>query len=288
MKDYALTCSDTGKSGSLSKAFGDKSELIVIHNMGAFCPGCTAWADGFNGIYHHVQDRAGFLVTSPDDAKDQLKLKRSRGWTFPLVSTKGTTFTKDMGFKDESKKDDPYKPGISTFKKVDGKIFRTSRATICPNDEFSPIFSLLNTLEKGSEGWFPKFNYDTKKSEDDVSVDGLLGIYYEGWNKGDFGKMGGVLADDLHFRGPMQAYDSRKAFIASCEEMKKYGAMDKFKLGPVDKFVRGSEAVLLYELNTDDGKAIPMAEYFKVDDEKISEIRVYFDSKLFPSPNHPQ
>src|SRR6266481_1402041 len=34
----------------LSQLFGDKASLFVIHNMGAGCPYCTLWADGFNGF----------------------------------------------------------------------------------------------------------------------------------------------------------------------------------------------------------------------------------------------
>ena len=49
----------------LSALFGDKADLIVIHNMGASCPYCTLWADGYNGIYHHLSSRAAFIVSSP-------------------------------------------------------------------------------------------------------------------------------------------------------------------------------------------------------------------------------
>ncbi len=282
VEDYALVCSETGKTESLSKAFGDKDELIVIHNMGAKCPGCTAWADGFNGIYQHVRDRAGFLVTSPDDAKDQLKFKRSRGWTFPMASTKGNAFTKEMGFTGEDVGYGPYRPGISVFKKTKaGKIVRSARASICPNDEYSPIYSLLNLTEKGSEGWFPKFHYESSPSP----IDAALGQYYEGWNQGNFDQMEKVLAANLHFRGPMEQHDSSKSFIASCQEMAKQGAFDKFKLTQGRKFVQGDEAVLLYELKTESGEPIPMAEYFRLNEGKISEINLYFDSKRFSAPS---
>ena len=35
----------------LSEMFGAKSDLILIHNMGAGCPYCTMWADGFNACF---------------------------------------------------------------------------------------------------------------------------------------------------------------------------------------------------------------------------------------------
>src|SRR5450759_1863977 len=38
----------------LSQLFDKHEDLIVVHNMGTSCPSCTMWADGYNGIHHHV------------------------------------------------------------------------------------------------------------------------------------------------------------------------------------------------------------------------------------------
>src|SRR4051812_42025789 len=38
---------------TLNELFGDKKELIVIHNMGKRCSYCTMWADGFSGMTKH-------------------------------------------------------------------------------------------------------------------------------------------------------------------------------------------------------------------------------------------
>src|SRR6516225_8971518 len=59
----------------LSQLFGDKASLFVIHNMGAGCPYCTLWADGFNGLLPHIENRAAFVVASPDDPQAQEKFK---------------------------------------------------------------------------------------------------------------------------------------------------------------------------------------------------------------------
>src|SRR5438067_10142794 len=63
---------------SLSELFGEKSDLIVIHNMGARCVYCTLWADGFNGMTKHLEDRAAFWVISPDESDAQKKFASSR------------------------------------------------------------------------------------------------------------------------------------------------------------------------------------------------------------------
>src|ERR1700745_3846279 len=56
---------------SLSQLFGDKASLFVIHNMGAGCPYCTLWADGFNGLLPHIENRASFVGAPPADPPAQ-------------------------------------------------------------------------------------------------------------------------------------------------------------------------------------------------------------------------
>src|SRR5712671_5632608 len=83
--DYVFT--NTSGSVRLSELFGDEPDLIVIHNMGATCPHCTLWADGFNGIYDHLASRATFVLSSPDTPNAQKTFAASRGWRFPMVTT---------------------------------------------------------------------------------------------------------------------------------------------------------------------------------------------------------
>jgi len=97
--DYVFT--NSNGAVRLSELFGDKPDLIVIHNMGASCPHCTLWADGFNGIYDHLANRAAFVLSSPDAPDNQKRFATSRGWRFPMVSHNGTTFAADMGYRSE-------------------------------------------------------------------------------------------------------------------------------------------------------------------------------------------
>src|SRR5690349_20311246 len=64
----------------LSQLFGAKQELFVIHNMGRSCSSCTLWADGFNGVYPHIADRAAFVISTPDAPEVQRDFAASRGW----------------------------------------------------------------------------------------------------------------------------------------------------------------------------------------------------------------
>ena len=92
--DYTLAT--TRGPVKLSALFGGKRDLIVVHNMGRQCRYCTMWADGFNGLYPHLADRAAFVVISPDSPAVQKKFAASRGWRFPMASGQGSTFIHDM------------------------------------------------------------------------------------------------------------------------------------------------------------------------------------------------
>ena len=70
----------------LSELFGEREYLFVIHNMGRGCPACTMWADGFNGVLPHLENRAAFVVSSPDDPETQRGVAAARGWRFRMVS----------------------------------------------------------------------------------------------------------------------------------------------------------------------------------------------------------
>ena len=57
------------------------------------------WADNFNGVAHHLQDRAAFVLVSADSPAAQQEFARGRGWRFPIYSAAGSTFTAEMGFQ---------------------------------------------------------------------------------------------------------------------------------------------------------------------------------------------
>lgn len=152
--DYTLA--GPGGPVKLSALFGKKRDLIVVHNMGRDCRYCTMWADGYNGLAPHLSDRAAFAVVSPDSVAVQRKFAASRGWTFPLYSGKGLTFTHDMGFM--PKPGEP-KPGVSTFRLVRGKIFRVTHAPFGPFDVFCATWHFFALLADGVDGWAPKYRY---------------------------------------------------------------------------------------------------------------------------------
>jgi predicted dithiol-disulfide oxidoreductase (DUF899 family) len=139
----------------LSQLFGDKDTLFVIHNMGKSCPHCTMWADGFNGVLPHLEDRAAFVVTSPDDPATQAAFAASRGWKFRMVSHQGTTFAADMGYRSEG----GWMPGVSAFKRQDDKVLRVSDTGFDEGDDFCAVWHLFDLIPEGAAGWQARFSY---------------------------------------------------------------------------------------------------------------------------------
>lgn len=148
-------------SVALNDLFGDKDDLIVVHNMGKRCVYCTLWADGINGFHHHIEDRAAFVVVSPDSPETQQDFANSRGWKFKMLSDKDHSFSMDMGFGKE--KDGKYYalPGYSTFhREKDGTIKRIGYDEFGPGDLYAPIWHMFDLLPDGADNWEPQYAYE--------------------------------------------------------------------------------------------------------------------------------
>jgi predicted dithiol-disulfide oxidoreductase (DUF899 family) len=156
VENYRLKDS-LGREVRLADLFGAKDELIVVHNMGLGCSSCTTWADGFNGVLRHLEDRAAFVVESPVDPHAQRQFAADRGWAFRMVCSKGSSFRSDMGFADE--KGNPW-PGISAFTRAkDGRIQRVSSAPFGPGDNFCVVWDVADLLPGGWKKWDVNFFY---------------------------------------------------------------------------------------------------------------------------------
>ena len=155
VQDYTLA----GWNGpvQLSELFAGKPDLIVVHNMGRGCRYCTLWADGFNGVYPHLADRAAFVVCSPDPVETQREFATGRGWRFPMVSGRESSFTQDMGFGTEK----GWMPGASTFhREPTGGIVRVAKTLFGPFDPYCSIWHLFGLLAEGVNDWEPQYRYE--------------------------------------------------------------------------------------------------------------------------------
>jgi predicted dithiol-disulfide oxidoreductase (DUF899 family) len=141
----------------LSELFGARPDLILVHNMGRSCRWCTLWADGLAGLYGHLGSRAAFVLSSPDEPSVQAEFASGRRWPFRVVSTKGSTFAKDMGYEDSD--GDPG-PGVSVFWRDErGQIFRTGHDRFGPGDDYCAVWPLFDMLKGGAGDWEPQYRY---------------------------------------------------------------------------------------------------------------------------------
>lgn len=159
VQDYVLKNTD-GAEVRLSELFGDKDDLIVVHNMGTGCVYCTLWADGFIGLHDHLLNRAAFVVCSPDKPEVQKKFAAKRGWPFKMVSAHESSFIKDMGFWEEAGQHPGPWPGVSSFRREpDGTISRISKSHFGPGDDYCALWPFLDLLDGGAGDWAPKYSY---------------------------------------------------------------------------------------------------------------------------------
>lgn len=141
----------------LTDLFGDKDDLITVHNMGKHCRWCTLWADGFNGVHQHLNNWAAFVVISNDPPETMREFADSRDWKFTILSGADSPFAKEMGYMSD---DDKPWPGISTFhRESDGTIRRVAHTWFGPGDDFCAVWHIFDMLEDGPNKWEPQYSY---------------------------------------------------------------------------------------------------------------------------------
>ena len=103
--DYAFV--ENGNRVRLSQLFGeDKAYLILYHLMywakdDDFCPMCSLWIDGFNGIVPHVTQRANLVVASRAPFERLAAWGARREWNrLRLLSDDGPAFARDIDAED--------------------------------------------------------------------------------------------------------------------------------------------------------------------------------------------
>ena len=158
---------------TLADLFAGRSQLIIYHFMfapewEAGCRGCSFWADNYNGIITHLNQRDVSLAAVSRAPLEKLKSFAARmGWSFKWVSAANSEFNYDyqVSFKperiaqgtavynyaryDESMQD---KPGFSVFFKDDeGAIFHTYSTYARGLDPMNVAFQLLDLVPKGRD-----------------------------------------------------------------------------------------------------------------------------------------
>jgi predicted dithiol-disulfide oxidoreductase (DUF899 family) len=170
-KEY-LFVGPSGKE-TLPELFDGRSQLIVYHFMfgsdwDAGCPHCSRWADNFNGIIVHLNQRdVTMIAVSRAPYRKLAAYKKRMGWTFKWVSSSDTDFNFDyhVSFTPEesaAKKalynftlQDPgvtEREGVSVFyKDAKGDVFHTYSAYARGIDMLNVDYHYLDIVPKGRD-----------------------------------------------------------------------------------------------------------------------------------------
>jgi predicted dithiol-disulfide oxidoreductase (DUF899 family) len=189
-RDYVFDTEDGKKR--LVELFDGRSQLLVYHLMfgptyEVACPGCTALADGFDGVVPHLNARDITLIAISRAPIEKLSAyKRRLGWQFPYVSSYGTDFSFDVDFAatDEMMKSGELAklvaepgdflerwakdvgtgldqglrefPGWNVFKLEDGVVYRTYTRTAPDRFAVVPFYNmLLDRVPEGRDADYP-------------------------------------------------------------------------------------------------------------------------------------
>lgn len=178
---------------SLSELFDGRSQLIVYHLMydpawDAACQSCSFWADNFNEIIVHLNQRDVTMIAISKAPYSKIDAYKKRmGWDFKWVSSCDTDFNRDyyVSFTSEEleKKEGFYNftiqnpsiselPGVSVFyKDPSGKIFHTYSAYARGIDILNNTYNYLDLVPKGRDedaynfpmGWVRRHDEYNKK-----------------------------------------------------------------------------------------------------------------------------
>ncbi|MEM7405833.1 MAG: DUF899 family protein [Pseudomonadota bacterium] len=151
--DYEFRTCDGATS--LSELFGDREQLLVIHNMGQGCRYCTLWADGFNGFVAHLESVLAVVLVSKDPPALQRQFANSRGWRFRLASHGGGAYLQEQSVIPG----EGNMPGAVVYKKENGRICRANATTFGPGDLYCSMWGLLALAGMDESSWTPQYNY---------------------------------------------------------------------------------------------------------------------------------
>ena len=152
---------------TLADLFDGKSQLFVVHFMfvtcwKAGCPGCSFWADSYDGLRYHLPQRdVSFKVISRASLEDIEKYRKRMGWEFEWVSSMDTDFNYDIGvslrkvpdvcFPDEPHREGIERPGISIFYRDGNDVYQTYFNTARGLEIINPVYAVLDLVSKGRD-----------------------------------------------------------------------------------------------------------------------------------------
>jgi predicted dithiol-disulfide oxidoreductase (DUF899 family) len=149
---------------TLPQLFDGRSQLVVYHFMfgpewKAGCPHCSRWADSFDGIVVHLNQRDVSLVAVSRAPYRKLAAYRKRmGWSFKWVSSAGTDFNfdYDVSFTPE---DTARKRALYNFTMQDPGVSEREGISVFYRDGRGRVFHTYSTYARGIDMMSTDYQY---------------------------------------------------------------------------------------------------------------------------------
>jgi predicted dithiol-disulfide oxidoreductase (DUF899 family) len=161
--DYTFI--ENGNRVRLSELFdAGKPYLILYHLMywaddDEFCPMCSMWLDGFDGVVPHVTQRANFVIASRAPFDKLQAWGARREWRrLRLLSDDGSSFARAIDAEDAEGRPDST---VVVFAKDGDRVRHAYTAHPMLEDRergidlLSPVWHLFDLMPSGRNDWYP-------------------------------------------------------------------------------------------------------------------------------------
>jgi ketosteroid isomerase-like protein len=124
----------------------------------------------------------------------------------------------------------------------------------------------------------------------DAQTAELVQAYYDSWKEGiesfDEARLRRILAPDLHFEGPISgSRDDAEPFLLGLADFVR--SVQSYQ--PLQQVAAGDQASALYDCAlSPSGGTMRFAEFFRVRDGRIQELRLLYDPNEFRRLRHPR
>jgi predicted dithiol-disulfide oxidoreductase (DUF899 family) len=163
LPDYTFI--ENGNRVRLSELFDSgKPYLILYHLMywtddDEFCPMCSMWLDGFNGIVPHVTQRANFVIASRAPFDKLRAWGARREWNrLRLLADDGSSFARAIDAEDAEGRPDST---VVVVAKEGDRLRHVYTAHPMLEDRergidlLSPVWHLFDLMPSGRDDWYP-------------------------------------------------------------------------------------------------------------------------------------
>jgi hypothetical protein len=110
---------------------------------------------------------------------------------------------------------------------------------------------------------------------DDDGAAGAAATYFDAWQARDFARLRSILGDDVDFAGPLGQVKGGDECLRGLQGLSKI--LTDIRIQKV--FTAGPDVLTWYDMATTVADPVPVANWMKVTDGKITQIRVAFDPR---------